>query len=227
MLGTLLNNLSPTRRQRAQHVSLVQWAESRGLEFLARGNGSCGFVGEWLGQPVRIDLQPSGRPYFEGWELSARTEIGVPAASGVVMMNRALKQTMSRWADYVYTQITNSVQTMADTLPEEVRWLAAFRDAGWAGPEAAFFERYAVLTDAPDEARQLLDDDARHALMHWPDDLRSPGTPLLLQRLRSKLQLSLQLDAQRDHAGELHALDLFEAMSRRLLQQTRGLSSRA
>ncbi|MBX3610243.1 MAG: hypothetical protein KF871_10125 [Hydrogenophaga sp.] len=223
----MLNALSPTRRQRAQHMTLVQWAESRGLEFLARRNGSCGFVGEWSGQPVSIDLQPSGRPYFEGWEISARVEVGVQASAGMVLMNRPLKLTMERWADYVYAQITNVVQTMADTLPEEVRWLAAYRDAGWSGPAAEFFDRYAVLTDGLDETRQLIDQDTVDALMHWPEDVRSAQSPLLLMRLRSKLHLCLQLDADRHKPSELHALDLFERMARRLLAQARAVNSLA
>ncbi len=226
MFDSMWNALSPARRLRARHAPLVQWAEARGLEFLARRDDACAFVGEWSGQPVRIDLQPAGRPYLEGWELNARTEIGMPLPSGVVLMNRALKLSMDRWADYLYSQLTNSVQTMADTLPEELRWLATYRDAGWPGPEPAFFERYAVLTDSTDEARALVDDATVQALMHWPDDARSVETPLLLMRLRGKLQLRLQLEASR-HAGcEAHALDLFEALSRRLLAQARDLSSR-
>jgi hypothetical protein len=226
MFDSMWNALSPARRLRARHAPLVQWAEARGLEFLARPDDACAFVGEWSGQPVRIDLQPAGRPYLEGWELNARTEIGMPLPSGVVLMNRALKLSMDRWADYLYSQLTNSVQTMADTLPEEVRWLATYRDAGWPGPEPAFFERYAVLTDSAEEARALIDEAAVEALMHWPDDARSPATPLLLMRLRGKLQLRLQLEPSR-HAGcERHALDLFEQLSRRLLAQARDLSSR-
>jgi hypothetical protein len=226
MLEPLLNALSPARRQRARHAPLVQWAESQGLAFQARPEGACAFAGAWSGQPVRIDLQPVGRPYLEGWELNARTEIGLPLPSGVVLMNRTLKLSMERWADYVYSQLTNPVQTMADSLPEEVRWLATYRDAGWPGPDAAFFERYAVLTDAPDEARALIDEPAVQALMNWPDDARSPATPLLLMRLRGKLQLRLQLEPSRHPGCERHALDLFAALSRRLLTQARALSSR-
>ncbi len=227
MFDSMWNALSPTRRLRARHAPLVQWAESRGLEFLARRDGACAFVGEWSGQPVRVDLQPAARPYLEGWELNARTEIGLSLPSGVVLMNRSLKLSMERWADYVYSQLTNSVQTMADTLPEEVRWLATYRDAGWPGPEPAFFERFAVLTDSPDEARALIDETVRHSLMHWPEGARSPDTPLLLMRLRSKLQLRLQLEPSR-HAGcERHALDLFEHLSRRMLAQAHEVNSRA
>lgn len=226
MFDAMRNALSPARRLRARHAPLVQWAEARGLEFLARRDDACAFVGEWSGQPVRIDLQPAGRPYLEGWELNARTEIGLPLPSGVVLMNRPLKLSMERWADYVYSQLTNAVQTMAETLPEEVRWLATYRDAGWPGPEPSFFERYAVLTDSADEARALIDEAVCEALMHWPDDARSPATPLLLMRLRGKLQLRLQLEPSRHSGCERHALDLFEALSRRLLAQARELNSR-
>jgi hypothetical protein len=62
--------------------------------------------------------------------------------------------------------------------------------------------------------------------MHWPDNARSAGTPLLLMRLRGKLQMRLQLEPSR-HAGcECHALELFERLSQRLLAQARELNSR-
>jgi hypothetical protein len=227
MLDAMLNTLSPARRLRALHQPLVAWGEARGLAFVARREGACALVGNWAGQPVTVDLQTAGRPYLDGLELNARTELALSLPSGVVLMNRSLKQSMERWADYLYSQITNSLQTVADTtLPEEVRWLATYRDVGWNGPGDAFFERYAVLTDSLDEARALIDDAAVQALMQWPDDARSPDVPLLLMRLRGKLQLRLQLEPSR-HAGcERHALDLFETLSQRVLAQSRELNSR-
>jgi hypothetical protein len=226
MWSTVLNTLNPARRQRARHAALIEWAEPRGLSFEPRRDGACTLSGAWSGQPVRIELQAAGRPYLEGLELNARAEIGVPLPTGVVLMNRGLKRAMERWSSYVYSQITNSLETVAQDLPEEVRWLSTYRDAGWPGPGEAFFARYAVLTDSPEEARALIDPAVVQALMQWPDDARSPDTPLLLVRVRGKLQLRLQLEPTR-HAGcELHALGLFESMGRRLLAQARELSSR-
>ncbi|QIM51770.1 hypothetical protein [Hydrogenophaga crocea] len=227
MWTTVLNTLSPARRQRTRHAALIGWAEPRGLAFEPRRDGACAFTGAWSGHAVRIELQAAGRSYLEGQELNARADIGVPLPTGVVLMNRSLKRAMERWSAYVYSQITNSLETVAQDLPEEVRWLSTYRDAGWQGPGEAFFARYAVLTDSPEEARALIDPAVVQALMHWPDDARSPDTPLLLMRVRGKLQLRLQLEPTR-HAGcERHALGLFELLSQRLLAQARDLSSRA
>jgi len=92
---------------------------------------------------------------------------------------------------------------MADTLPEEVRWLATFRDAGWPGPDEAFWARYAVLTDAPELARQMIDEATIAGLMQWPDDAVQADTPLMLMRLRGKVQMRLQLNRPRHPASEV------------------------
>lgn len=226
MWTSLINALSPAGRERARHAPLVEWAGARGLAFEPRGDGCWSMRGDWAAAPVRIDLQDAGRGYIEGREINARADIGVPLPTGVVVMNRALRRTLERWSAHVYTQITDSLQTMAHDLPEELRWLAAYRDAGWPGPDPAFFERYAVMTDSLDEARALLDDATIEALMRWPDDARHPDTPLLLMRVRGKLQLRMQLEASRHAACEAHALALFERLSRRMLAQARDLSSR-
>lgn len=226
MLDPLLNLVNPGRRARARHAPLVTWGEARGLTFVPGKDGRCALTGEWQGGAVRIDVQPASRPYLAGWELSARTHLGLAVPTGIVLLDRALKQSLERWGDYLYSQLTNSLQTVADTLPEEVRWLATYRDAGWPGPDPGFFERYAVLTDAPDEARQLVDAAAIQALMQRPVGDGVAGAPFLLMRLRGKLQLRLQLAAEGRVDTELQALDLFESMSLRLLAQTDDISSR-
>ncbi|MFP8833780.1 hypothetical protein ACLIJR_05875 [Hydrogenophaga sp. XSHU_21] len=226
MLDPLLNLVSPARRARARHAPLVSWGEARGLTFEAGRDGRCSLTGQWQGGAVRIDVQPASRPYLAGWELSARTDLGLAVPTGIVLLDRSLKQSLERWADYLYSQLTNSLQTVADTLPEEVRWLATYRDAGWPGPDPAFFERYAVLTDASDEARLLVDAAAIHALMQRPVGDGVAGAPFLLMRLRGKLQLRLQLAAEGQVGIEMQALDLFESMSLRLRAQTAEISSR-
>ena len=226
MFDPLLNLMSPGRRARARHAALVAWGEARGLAFEPGRDGRCSLSGQWQGGAVRIDLQPASRPYLDGWELAARTDLGLALPTGTVLLNRPLKQALGKWADYLYSQLTHSLQTMADTLPEEVRWLATYRDAGWPGPDPAFFERYAVLTDAPDEARLLVDAAVVQALLQRPAGDGAADAPFLLMRLRGKLQMRLQLATPGQVGEGIAALDLFESVSRRLLAQASALNSR-
>ena len=218
MLEPLLNLMSPARRARALHAPLVAWGEAHGLAFSSGKEGACSLAGEWGGRPVRIDVQAASRSYMDGQELSARCDLGLDPLASVIVMNRALKRGIERWGDYLYSQLTNSLQTMADTLPEEVRWLATFRDAGWPGPDEAFWARHAVLTDAPELARQMIDEATVAALMQWPDDAVQADTPLMLMRLRGKLQLRLQLNRPRHPASEVAALDVFARLCQRTAQ---------
>lgn len=222
MLEPLLNLMLPGRRARTLHAPLVAWGEAHGLMFSGGKDALCSLTGEWGGRPVRIDIQAAGRSYMEGLELSARCDLGIDPLASVVVMNRALKRSIERWGDYLYSQLTNSVQTMADTLPEEVRWLATFRDSGWPAHDEAFWARYAVLTDAPDVARQMIDDSTAAALMRWPDDAVQADTPLMLMRLRGKMQLRLQLNRPRHAASEIAALDLFARLCQRVAQAEGG-----
>lgn len=230
MLEPLLNLMSPGRRARAMHAPLVSWGSAHGLAFSSGKDGTCSLVGEWGGRPVRIDVQAASRSYMDGLELSARCDLGLDPLASVIVMNRALKRGIERWGDYLYSQLTNSLQTMADTLPEEVRWLATFRDAGWPALDEAFWARYAVLTDAPELARHMIDEAAAAALMRWPDDAVQADTPLMLMRLRGKVQMRLQLNRPRHPTSEVAALDVFARVCQRTAQAEGGrmdFSSRA
>lgn len=229
MLDALLNLVSAARRARSAHAVLMTWGEHHGLAFEPGKDGACSLAGQWGGRPVRVDLQPTARPYLVGLEIHARCDLGLDPLASVVVMNRALKRSIERWADYLYSQLTNPLQTMADSLPEEVRWLAGFRDAGWPGPDDAFWARYAVLTDAPELARQQIDETVARALMRWRHGT-GDDAPLMLMRLRGKLQMRLQLAQPRDTAGETAALDLFALLCQRAALaegQRIGFSSRA
>ena len=130
MWEPLLNLMSPGRRARALHAPLVTWGEAHGLAFSGGKDGACSLAGDWGGRPVRIEVQPASRSYLDGLELSARCDMGLDPLASVILMNRALKRGIERWGDYLYSQLTNSLQTMADTLPDDP-WHAYFTSPAW------------------------------------------------------------------------------------------------
>lgn len=204
--GSLLASSDPSS-------PLAQWASTQGLAFKSMFGGAYAIVGQWQGRTVRIECSAPSRPYVQGMELMGRVDLGLASPSSVVLMNRALKRALEEQATALYASYTDDLQTSATMLPEEIRWLAQYRDAGWAGPDEAFWERYAVLTDATDVARSWLDASAVQRLMAWPGDRVSAATPVLFMLLRGKLYLRLQIDQTRDTATALHAMDLLRHLT--------------
>ncbi len=205
-LGGLLASPDPSS-------PLAQWAASQGLAFKSMFGGAYALVGQWQGRSVRIECGAPSRPYLQGMELMGRADLGLATASSVILMNRALKQALEQQATALYASYTDELQTSAAMLPEEIRWLAMYRDAGWSGPEAALWERYAVLTDSTDTARAWIDASAVRRLLEWPGDAVSSATPVLLMLQRGKIYMRLQIDQTRDTNTALHAMDLFRHLS--------------
>ena len=153
-----------------------------------------------------------GGMYLLATKLRARVDLGLPPSGHVIVMSRVFRTALETQADKIYQRSVDPVQTSSHDLPEEVRWLSMFRSAQWKGVDERFWSRYAVLTDAPDLARQMIDEATASALMQWPDDAVQADTPLMLMRLRGKLQLRLQLNRPRHPASELAALDVFAVL---------------
>jgi hypothetical protein len=212
--GSLLASSDPSS-------PLAQWATSEGLGFKSMFGGAYAMVGQWQGRGVRIECGAPSRSYVQGMELMGRVDLGLATPSGVVVMNRALKRELEEQATALYASYTDELQTSATMLPEEIRWLAMYRDAGWAGPGEAFWERYAVLTDSTETARDWLDASAVRRLMEWPGAQVSTATPVLFMLLRGKIYLRLQINQTRDTATALHAMGLF----RHLTEQANALRS--
>jgi hypothetical protein len=198
---------------------LADWASAQGLAYKSMFGGAYAMLGQWQGRSVRIECGVPSRPYLQGMELMGRADLGPASAGSVVLLNRSLKQSLEQQATALYASYTDNLKTSAAMLPEEIRWLAMYRDAGWTGPDDAFWERYAVLTDATDVAKTWLDANAIQRLMIWPGDTVSPATPLLFMMLRGKVYLRMQIDETRDEPTALHALELF----RHLSEQATGL----
>lgn len=216
MFERLKHALSPRTWLRSRSVPLAEWAQEHKLSFTPMAGGGYSLAGSWQGRPVRIQCQASTRPFIRGMELLARADLGLKPKGHVVLMNRALKDALEAQSRALYSQYTDDLQTMAGVVPEEVRWLSLYRDAGWVGPDRRFWSRYAALTDAPELARRWIDSEAEQQLMDWPDAV-SGETPMMFMHERGKAYLRMQIDRPGDMDTAVHALALFERLSQRAL----------
>jgi hypothetical protein len=199
------------------HGPVSEWAASRGMT-LSNGIGSSmAMHGKVGGRPWKMELGRPTRDYIAGEELRARAELGVDDNIGALIINRALKDQLERRA---YSMITDTLQTTADPrLPEEMRWLAMYDEAGWEGPPQAFWERYAVLADKREHALAWVDTTLIEKLMNWPDPAPTPVVPFMVVLLRGKCYLRMQylpaVTTTLDHATSIFttacegALDVF------------------
>ena len=192
---------------------MAQWAASQGLTFKPLIGGAYTIAGHWQSRGVRVECGAPSRSYLHGMELMGRVDLGVATPNSVIVMNRSLKRALEQQATALYASYTDPLQTSAAMLPEEIRWLAVYRDAGWAGPDEAFWERYAVLTDSPETAKAWIDASVVHKLMSWPGDAVSAATPVLFMLRRGKTYLRLQIDQTRDTATAMHAMDVLLHLS--------------
>lgn len=104
--------------------AIAPWAQSKQYGF--RGVQNEGFVidGRLGATPWRLEWGPSQRPYIEGQELRIRAEMGLSSELQVVVMNRALQESMEK---AVFDQYVEGVQTRIDNqTPPEMRWLVMF-----------------------------------------------------------------------------------------------------
>lgn len=220
MFDLLKTALNRSPKPGAMDESLVQWANERLLSHMGMVGGAYALGGRLLDRPFRAECLASSRPYIAGMELMAKSDLGLTPAANVILMNRNLKRQFEALAHAHYADVTDTLQTTVKDLPEEVRWLSLYRDAGWEGPAPAFWAQYAVLTDTPDVARHWVDGDTVDMLMEWPLDV-SPETPMLFMLTRGKTYLRMQ-GGQGGPGGQagvaVHALDVFEHLSGRALQ---------
>lgn len=207
MFERMGKTLATLRTPSVPSTRLAQWASSHGLTFKPLTGDAYTIAGSWQDRSVRIECGAPSRSYMHGTELMARVDLDLVMSSSVIVMNRSLKRALEQQATELYASYTDPLQTSAALLPEEIRWLAVYRDAGWVGPDEAFWERYAVLTDSAETARAWIDAGVMPRLMDWPGDAVSAVTPVLFMLRRGKTYLRLQIDQVRDTATATHALD--------------------
>ncbi|HEX5738767.1 MAG TPA: hypothetical protein VFY22_09670 [Hydrogenophaga sp.] len=219
MFDRLKNALSARPAPTSEDEGLIShWATERMLAHVPRKHGGYAIAGQWMDHQFRAECAPSARSYIEGFEFKAKSELALTHEVHLILMNRALKRRFEAQANSLYENVTDSLQTTAKQLPEEVQWLSLYRDAGWPGPEDSFWARYAVLTDAPEIAQQCLDARSIELLMDWPAPVNE-HTPMLFMLVRGNTYLRLQVDPLRGSEAALHALDVFEHFSARAVKQ--------
>jgi hypothetical protein len=193
---------------------LISWAKSQGyeLQFRTKSNSAKAPVQGFFidsqteGKPWRLECGAPTRDFIKGEELLFRGELGVLDTVSAVVMSRPLKMQLEKRAFQLYT---DSLQTTLDPkLPEEMRWLAIYQEAGWAGLPDAFWDRYAVLAGQREHAQSWLTPLLVESLLQWPLGGPTADVPFTLMLLRGKCYLRMQF-ADKDTMTLKHAAKIF------------------
>lgn len=217
----MFERIKNTLRRQTTAVSLdepvARWATGRVINHKRLAPAQFELDGLLLDQPFRATCSASTRPYINGLEMRARLDLGLPPSGHVIFMSRVVRQSLEKQANELYATAVGSVQTSAQLLSEELRWLSMFRQGMWTGPHPPFWERYAVLTDEPELARRWLDDDATEHLLADTSPAR-PSVPLLMMLMRGTCYLRLQVSPHLQGADAVLALGLLERLGARAMQ---------
>ncbi|HET8871894.1 MAG TPA: hypothetical protein VFM48_15730, partial [Aquabacterium sp.] len=156
-----------------QSAVLSAWAKAEGHAFKHVSGRTSGYVVETK-RGWRVEWGASQRKlYIRGQELRFRSESSMPHDVQVVMLTRALAQTLET---DVFSRYTNDMQTQIDTsLPDEMRWLAMHPQVDTPqSPQLA--KRFVILSNAVEVSQLWLDDTLVRALEEaantwWSDTL--------------------------------------------------------
>jgi hypothetical protein len=185
-----------------------RWATSQFLHLKPGEAGQFSIQGQLLERPFRAECGPTSRPYIEGSELRVKVDLELPPFGRVVVMSRAVRDSLASLGDG---------QALAPgTLADERRWLTELRETRWPNPPESFWERYVVLSDAPELAQRWLNADAIDFLTLGNSDLAA-RVPLLVALMRGKCYLRLQVNPHARDADTLLALELLEHLIDRAL----------
>jgi hypothetical protein len=185
---------------------MSEWASTRGFGLSTSDNsGSLGLEGKIRGKRWRMEMGRPTRNFIRGEELRGRAELGIDEDAAVLVLNRTLKEALDKQAYSIYT---DHLQTQVDpNLPEEMRWLAMYDEVGWEQLPQAFWERYAVLSDRPENAVAWIDITLANALMDWPEPGPTTETPFMLMLLRGKGYMRMEYQppnmATLQHAAQI------------------------
>ena len=175
-------------------ASLIAWAETHGIAYFAGEEaGSFSLTGAVCGWPWKIERVATSRDYIAGHEVRARVETRADEDAAVIVMNRALKDSLEEQA---YSLYTDSLQTDArPVLIEEMRWLAAYPEVGWESLPEAFWACYAVAADRRSNAMAWVTDHFGQTLLAWNRITRPLDVPFMMMLLRGKVHLRMQCDS--------------------------------
>lgn len=167
--------------------SIPAWAKTSGFKFEAKGADGFVLKGEYEGHPWTIEVGPSTRDFVIGRQLSGSMAIHANPKVAVVVMSRALKDSLD---ELVFKLYTDSVQTMASTdMPDEMRWVTVFDEFGWQGPPLELWRRYSVMADKRKNAMALVDEQLSRALMVRIEPAEGRAAPFTLNMFRGQLLL--------------------------------------
>ena len=159
------------------------WAEQRQYPF--RSVHGEGFVvdGRVPGTDWRLEWGPSQRTYVQGAELRLRAELPIGAALQLVVMNRALQESIEQ---AMFDRAVESVQTRIDNVtPPESRWLVMHPRLPGADM-SALRENFVAVSTNRSWLAMWLQGALSTALEGAVTD---PGTPLVLMIGRGRLTL--------------------------------------
>ena len=194
---------------------VAHWASDRFLQYRAQAPLRFEVAGRLHERALRVECAPSSRAYISGLELRARLDLELPPAGHVIVLSRALLRTLEAQAEAHYDHARGDASRGRD-MPEELRWLRLFGDTTWKGPGDAFWQRYAVLSDAQELARRWIDDEAQAFLLAG-DSEAAREVPVLVALMRGKCFLRLQVNPRAQEADALLALELLEYLGERAL----------
>jgi hypothetical protein len=186
-----------------------RWATSQFLMLRPGASGMFSIEGQLQGHPFRAECRPSSRPYIQGLELRARVDLDLPPVGHVVVMSRAVHDTLTRLA--------REVPAASATAADEQRWFTHLTDVVWQGPPERFWARYVVRSDEPDLARRWLDEEAIDVLSLGEGDAAAK-VPIVLSLSRGKCFLRLQVNPHAQEADAMLALELLEHLCDRALK---------
>jgi hypothetical protein len=183
------------------------WAEQRQYPF--RSVHGEGFVvdGRTSGTDWRLEWGPPQRDYMKGAELRLRAELPVGSALQLVVMTRALQESMEK---SMFEQAVESVQTRIDNeTPPETRWLVMFSRLPGADM-GVLRENFVAVSSLRSWLAMWLQGPLSTALVATVTD---PGAPVVLMMSRGRLTLRTALPSP-DLASLQPWLRLFETAIR-------------
>jgi hypothetical protein len=182
----------------ARYAEIEEWALSRKHQFKRAREGE-GFVvdaGDRV-PPWRLEWGPSQRDYIPGHELRVRGDVGSTGDVHMLLISRALMESLER---QVFEEYTENLQTRIDTAtPEEMRWLVLYPKLG-AAELKDLRERFGGVASAPQFLPQWLAGPLAAKLAEAANGWLAPETPLVLIVQRGRLTLRTDMpvpDAKR------------------------------
>ena len=188
--------VAPTDVMRA----VSAWAGDRSLSYDGPTPARRYRVGGYFsGYSWTIERRVGSRPFISGDELSGRVVLDLPVSPVVIVISRALKESLEKQAYEIYT---DSVQTLAEpSLSEEMRWIALYPEWRQASNSQNFQQRFSVLAAENSDAEKWITSELAERVMTCA--AARFDCPFILMLLRGKVYLQLELDTTFDEVAAL------------------------